>query len=106
MRRAFRGPNGNHPKTLQVSLPGIGLTGVAIVKVILNVAGDVLELLFQPPVGICLDVVAHKHAEENHHRHLQDQADDGQPPPEVGVPGHALLCGCSARRALRLGLHL
>jgi hypothetical protein len=75
-----------------VNLRAIGLTRVAIVKLVLNVAGDVLALLLQPPVSIGLDVVAHEHAKENHHGHLQDQAGDGQPPPKVGVPGHAPHC--------------
>ncbi|VCW67857.1 unnamed protein product, partial [Gulo gulo] len=50
-----------------------------------QVAGVVLRLTVGP-VGVGIGLVAHKHAEEDHHGHLQEQAGDRQPPAEVGVP--------------------
>lgn len=64
-----------------------GLTRVAVVEFVLQVAGVVLRLAVGP-AGVGVGLVAHKHAEEDHHGHLQEQAGDRQPPAEVGVPDH------------------
>lgn len=65
-----------------------GLTGVAIVEFVVHVAGDVPAQPLLNPVGVRIRVVAHKHAEEDHHNHLQEEAGERQPPAEIGVPGH------------------
>lgn len=74
-----------------------GLTGVAIVEFVVEVAGGVPVQLILHPVGVGVEVVAHEHAEEDHQGHLQEQAGERQAPAEVGVPGHA--AGRLARRA-------
>lgn len=78
-----------------------GLTRVAVVEFVLHVAGGVLLLLSVQPVGVSIGVIAYKHAKEDHQGHLQEQADDRQPPAEIGVPDHAVCVGGGAwpRRA-------
>lgn len=66
-----------------------GLTRVAIVEFVFQVSGQVLDRLLLHPVGIGIHVVAHEHAEEGYHDHLQEQADDREPPAEISVPDHA-----------------
>lgn len=83
-----------------------GLTRVAVVEFVLHVAGGVLLLLSVQPVGISIGVIAYKHAKEDHQGHLQEQADDRQPPAEIGVPDHAVCVwggapGRGGQRAVR-----
>lgn len=66
-----------------------GLTRVAIVEFVFQVSGQVLDHLLLQPVGIGIHFVAHEHAEEGYQGHLEEQADDRQPPAEIGVPDHA-----------------
>lgn len=67
----------------------VGLTRVPIVEFVVQVAGNVPGHPLLDPVGVGIQVIAHEHAEEDHQGHLQEQADDRQPPAEIGVPGHA-----------------
>lgn len=86
--RALRG-GGDVRERLWRACGVAGLTRVAVVEFVLQVAGEVLLHLSVGPVRVSIGVVAHKHAEEDHQGHLQEQAGDRQPPAEIGVPDHA-----------------
>lgn len=61
------------------------LTGISVVEVIFDVAGDVLSLLVHCPMCICFGVVPNENSKEHNHSKLEEEADDRQAGAHIGA---------------------